>query len=195
MSKIFFRRHLPHLHFDEGSYFITARLYDPDRFQSADSNDRILKAGISLTEDFKRDFITYDDALHNRQTNIDYLKYQDVAEILASEFHRLDNKEYTLIAFTILSNHFHLLFNLLKGNSGISKIMKNIKGRSSLFINRKLNRTGKLWQDESYDRWIRNDIELYFTIKYILENPVKAGLVNNWSEWKYTYCKPEYIIL
>lgn len=193
MSKVFFKRHLPHLHFDEGIYFITSRLYDPRLFIY---EHKIARELNNLSEiDFQNHFIKYDSILNDSKTNIDYLKKVDVAQILVNELCKYDNKEYVLIAYTILSNHFHLLFKLLNGNSGISKIMKNIKGRSSIYINRELNRTGKLWQDESYDRWIRDDIELYFVIKYILENPVSAGLVDCWKKWEFTYCKKEYLVL
>jgi len=195
MNKIFHKRHLPHLHFNEGIYFITSRLYDPDLFISFGKEISTQNSKNLSEKDFQNHFIKYDKILNLSKININYLQIPEAAQILANEFHIYDSKEYKLIAYTILSNHFHLLFELLKGNSGISKIMKNIKGRSSLLINKKLNRTGKLWQDESYDRWVRNDIELYFVIKYILENPVKAGLVSNWQDWQFSFCKKEYLVL
>ncbi|MEP0861584.1 MAG: transposase [Ignavibacterium sp.] len=195
MNKIFHRRHLPHLHFNDGIYFITSRLYDPELFTKFDKEYYINHPNQLSNIDFQTHFVQYDEILNTYKSQIDYLKNPEIAEILLNEFHKLDGKEYNLIAYTILSNHFHLLFELLVANSGISKIMKMIKGRSSVFINRKLNRTGKLWQDESYDRWVRDDKELYFVIRYILENPVKAGLVKNWRDWKFTYCKQDFIVI
>ncbi len=195
MNKTFFRRNLPHLHFREGTYFITSRLYEPDLFHSASSVISANKTDYLSTEDFKSHFIKYDDSIHNEKASIHYLKEPAIVNILKNEFHRLDNIEYKLIAYTIMSNHFHLSFELNKENSGISKIMKSIKGRSALLINRQLNRSGKLWQDESYDRWIRDDVELYFIIKYILENPVKAGLAKHWQDWQFSFCKDDYLVL
>jgi REP element-mobilizing transposase RayT len=195
MNKTFFRRNLPHLHFNEGVYFITSRLYDPDLFHSTHSVNSVNKINNLLSEDFQSHFIKYDDLMHSAETDIHYLKKPSIANILKDEFHRLDSVEYDLIAYTILSNHFHLSFELNKENSGISKIMKSIKGRSALLINRHLNRRGKFWQDESYDRWVRDEVELYFVIKYILENPVKAGLVNYWHEWQFSFCKDAYLVL
>ncbi len=32
-------------------------------------------------------------------------------------------------------------------------------------------------------------------IQYVLMNPVSAGLVQNWKDWKFTYCHPDYIVL
>ena len=94
-----------------------------------------------------------------------------------------------------MPNHIHLVFKLLKSNRGISKIMQGIKGVSAIKCNELLKRKGKFWQDESYDRLIRDEVELYFIIRYVLLNPVKAGLIDDWNEWKYTFCHPDYVIL
>ena len=192
MNKIFFKRHLPHLHFNDGIYFITSRLYDPSNFYS------LMASGNNETDskdEFNSHFEEYDNYLHKMKSSIHYFDDFSVASILKNEFHNFDNREYELIAYTIMSNHFHLLFKLLSRNSGISKILQKIKGRSAFLINKYLNRKGKLWQDESYDRWVRDDKELYFIIKYILENPVKAGLVKTWNDYPFSYCKEEYLVL
>lgn len=127
----------------------------------------------------------YDSYLDKTEKEFFVFTINECAEILKHCLHFPDGKDYKLICYTIMPNHFHLVFELLDKNKGISAIK----------INKLLNKSGKFWQDESYDRWVRNDIELYFIIKYILLNPVKGGLVNNWFEWEHTYCKPNYIIL
>jgi REP element-mobilizing transposase RayT len=80
------------------------------------------------------------------------------------------------------------------GRDGVStydliKILESLKKYTALRINRVLHRTGAFWQHESYDHVIRNDDELEKTIRYVLYNPVKAGLVNKWENWKWSYCK------
>lgn len=94
-----------------------------------------------------------------------------------------------------MPNHFHMVFELLQNNKGISKIMQSIKRISVRDCNTILSRSGAFWQDESFDRWVRDEKELYFVIRYILMNPVTAGLVNDWKDWKFTYCHPDYLIL
>lgn len=56
-------------------------------------------------------------------------------------------------------------------------------------INLELGKTGVFWQAESYDHLIRSDRELGAIGNYILENPVKAGLVTKWEDWPYSYVK------
>jgi len=94
-----------------------------------------------------------------------------------------------------MPNHIHLVFKLLSENKSISRIMQSIKRTSARKSNMILNRAGKFWQDESYDRLVRDDKELYFIIKYVLMNPVNAGLTNNWNSWEYSYCDPNYLVL
>lgn len=192
----FSRRNLPHLYFSDGMYFITARLAGTLPFSIIKSLDKISNKfrGIPF-EEFRKHFLEYDAYLDKNFNSRLNLTENGLAEILAECLLYPDGKEYKLICYTIMPTHFHFAFELLPNNKGISKIMQSIKGISSRKINLKLNRTGKFWQDESYDRWIRSGVELFYVIKYTLENPVKAGLVKNWDEWKYTYCRGEYLIL
>jgi REP element-mobilizing transposase RayT len=55
--------------------------------------------------------------------------------------------------------------------------------------NRELGRQGPFWQDESHDRVVRNENELNRVIQYVLDNPVKAGLVQTWEEWLWSYVR------
>ena len=56
--------------------------------------------------------------------------------------------------------------------------MKSLKGFTARQANRLLGRTGEpFWQQESYDHWVRSEIEWNRIAGYIEDNPVKAGLV------------------
>ncbi len=69
--------------------------------------------------------------------------------------------------------------------------MRLIKGRSARSANRILQRSGRFWQDESYDHFVRDEHELENIIRYILYNPVVAGLAKNWQDWPFTYLSQE----
>ncbi|HEX6982417.1 MAG TPA: transposase, partial [Balneolaceae bacterium] len=107
-----------------------------------------------------------------------------------------DKEHYDLYAFTIMPNHVHLVFrhlNISKSSEyGVTSIMQSIKSYTALECNKVLGRKGVFWQSESYDRVIRDQNELEKTIRYTLNNPVKAGLIDHWQEWSYNYCKPEF---
>lgn len=74
----------------------------------------------------------------------------------------------------------------------VTKILHSIKSYTALECNKLLDRKGTFWQSESYDRVIRSSDELENTIRYVLNNPVKAGLVEEWTNWPHSYCKPEF---
>ena len=57
--------------------------------------------------------------------------------------------------------------------------MNGIKGVSPHKINLKRNTSETIWQDESFDRIIRNAEELKEKINYMLNNPLKKGLTDN----------------
>ena len=119
-----------------------------------------------------------------------YLSISKIAEEAVKPIHFADSKESKLICYCVMPNHIHLVFRLLQNNSGISKITLSIKRISSRRCNELLKTKGKFWQAESFDRLLRDNKELFHIINYIVDNPVNAGLVNDFREWKYTYvCK------
>ncbi len=187
------KRNLPHLYFNDGMYFITYRLKN----SIPQTLLKIIHSDLKNLDNTKYERIIkkYDSVLDSGEYGKQYLAEKDIADVCKNTLHYPDGKDYNLICYTIMPNHIHLVFELLSGNKGISKIMQSIKRISARKSNLFLQREGSFWQDESFDRWIRNEKELYFTIKYVLENPVKAGLVNNWFDWEYTYCNKNYLVL
>ena len=74
----------------------------------------------------------------------------------------------------------------------LTDILQNYKKYTARMSNLILNRTGQFWQHESYDHVIRDQDELNRIINYVLQNPVKAGLVENPEDWKWSYYKREF---
>ena len=72
--------------------------------------------------------------------------------------------------------------------------MQDIKKFTAREANKVLDRKGKFWQHESYDHVVRDQKELREIVKYILNNPVKAGLCEDIDKWKWNYFNPKYFI-
>jgi putative transposase len=193
MYKSFHRRNLPHLYFNDGIYFITYRLADTIPLTILNELSSSFKSGDD--EKAKRIFRKYDSIIDSCRFGEKFLTIKEIAFICKSTLHYPDGKDYRLLCYCIMPNHIHLVFKLLDGTKGISKIMQSIKRISARKSNLLLNRAGKFWQDESFDRWIRDDKELFYIVRYILLNPVKAGMVKNWNDWEFTYCHPDYLVL
>jgi REP element-mobilizing transposase RayT len=77
----------------------------------------------------------------------------------------------------------------------LSRIMESLKRHSARRSNIVLHRTGRFWQKESYDHVVRDGNELNNIIRYIIDNPVKAGLISSFDQWKWIYFNEEYFLL
>jgi putative transposase len=86
-----------------------------------------------------------------------------------------NKKFYTLHAVIVMPDHVHMILEPLPGYS-LSRIMKGIKGASARKINKARNSYGSIWQDESFDRIIRDEKEYNEKMIYMFENPLRAGL-------------------
>lgn len=124
-EKSFHRRNLPHLYYNDGTYFITFRLANSIPLEALKKLQ--LNQKSKTDEQNKRLFKKYDSLLDSSDYGEKYLSIPKVAEIVKFTLHFPDQKDYKLICYTIMPNHVHLVFELLKLNKGISKIMQSIK--------------------------------------------------------------------
>jgi REP element-mobilizing transposase RayT len=207
----FYRRKLPHWQPEGARYFITFRLAGSlprkvieelkklrQKFQNGEVLDDSDRPKLFQEKIFQK----YEQALDAENTGPIWLKTPAIANLVQESIHYRDSKEYDLYAYCIMSNHVHLVFqhlskklntNVVEKNFPITKILQELKRYTAYKSNKILGRTGAFWQSESYDRVIRDKDELENTILYTLNNPVKAGLVERWEGWPYSYCKPEFI--
>jgi len=101
-------------------------------------------------------------------------------------------KYYLLAAVVVMPDHVHLLLRPLPGIE-LSRIMKGIKGVSARLINQARQTAGQVWQDESWDRIVRDYAEFEEKLTYMADNPIKAGLVRALEEWDAWYCAGDLI--
>ena len=69
----------------------------------------------------------------------------------------------------------------------LAVIIQSLKGYTAFKANRLLGSEGEFWAHESYDHWIRNDVEWQRTVAYVLNNPLKAGYVERWQDWEWSF--------
>jgi REP element-mobilizing transposase RayT len=69
----------------------------------------------------------------------------------------------------------------------LAAIMQSLKGYTAFKANQVLGREGDFWAHESYDHWIRDNDEWQRIVAYVLNNPLKAGYVKRWQDWKWSY--------
>ncbi len=88
---------------------------------------------------------------------------------------------YRLHAWCVMPNHVHALVEPFAEHK-LPAILHSWKSFTAKAANRLLGRTGEFWQEEYYDHLIRDEADHAHALRYILENPVKAGLTGwQWS--------------
>jgi putative transposase len=93
-------------------------------------------------------------------------------------------------AWCLMNNHVHLL--LKEGIEGLSITMKRIGVSYVWYYNLKYNTTGHLFQDRFRTENVESNVNLFRVIRYIHQNPVKAGIVKRSDEWKWSSCAGYY---
>ncbi|AMJ67619.1 transposase [Hymenobacter sp. PAMC 26628] len=142
----------------------------------------------------RRYFGAFDQLLDTDDGGPIWLRQAAVAQVVAEALHFRHGRDYTLWAYCIMANHVHLLVSPFEaGGQPFHRILQSLKARTARRCNELIAGTGDaFWQPESYDHYVRNTAEMDRIIAYILNNPVKAGLVNDWTQWPHTYLNPDW---
>jgi len=98
--------------------------------------------------------------------------------------------EVGIYSWCLMSNHVHLL--LKEGNEDVSTTMKRIGVSYVSYYNWKYRTTGHLFQDRFKSENIEDIRYLLTVVRYIHQNPVKAGIVNRMDEWRWSSCRQYY---
>jgi REP element-mobilizing transposase RayT len=106
------------------------------------------------------------------------LRVPEAADAVVAEMQRDDGTLFEVGCRVVMSNHVHAVVRPLEPEFPLENVLKRWKGASAVAINRLRERTGTLWQRESFDRIIRDEEHLWRAIQYIGRNPRKAGLSN-----------------
>lgn len=98
--------------------------------------------------------------------------------------------ELNVYAWCLMGNHIHLL--LKEGNESISITMKRIGVSFVSYYNWKYKTTGHLFQDRFKSEKVETGRYLVTVVRYIHQNPLKAGIVDRLDEWKWSSCLGYY---
>ena len=200
--KPFYERNLPHYQPEKGTFFLTYRLFGSipmsvlREFEKHYQRIKRCQRTISSAR-FKRWQASYYKRIDNfldTQLNEPYWLNDDrIARIVYDSLLFNDGKVYDLWNFTIMPNHVHVLMTLKQSALPLYSILQSHKKFTSRKCNELLNKNGQFWENETYDHVVRKDGEFESIVNYILNNPVKAGYVKHWSDWKWNYLHPSLV--
>jgi len=80
------------------------------------------------------------------------------------------------LAWVIMPDHLHWLFVLKRHD--LASVLRNIKSRSAIAINKHTGGAGKIWQKGYHDHAVRRDDDLKTIARYVVANPLRAGITD-----------------
>ena len=91
------------------------------------------------------------------------------------------------IAWVVMPDHLHWLFELRE--DPLERIMQCVKSRSAIALNKATGGAGRVWQTGYHDIALRREDDLKHLARYVLANPLRAGLVETIRDYPLRDCK------
>lgn len=105
-----------------------------------------------------------------------------LGRLVVSEFRRAEISGLaTSLAWVVMPDHFHWLLELKQGS--LASLIKQVKGSSAVAVNRASSKKGRLWQTDFHDKALRREEDLQKHARYIVANPLRAGLVQRVGDY------------
>ena len=114
------------------------------------------------------------------------LRQPGAAKIVMDAMRHFDGERYELDAACVMPNHAHALLCPIVPQT-LSSVMHSWKSFTSKQLNRLFDRSGRIWEPESFDHLVRTGRSNDGFIRYIAENPANAGL----PDWPWIHIAPQ----
>jgi REP element-mobilizing transposase RayT len=190
-------KHLPHFDLPGARQFITYRL--ADAMPVARRSE--WEAFLALEED--REKQRKIEAYLDRGYGECHLRDPRIADLVQQNLWHHDGVKYRLLAWVVMPNHVHALVEIWNVPMGgvlqswksytAKEALKILRGGDGSSPNFKPKARGEepspprtFWEEDYFDRYVRDDEHYGRVVRYIENNPVKAGLVKAPEEWAWS---------
>jgi REP element-mobilizing transposase RayT len=195
-------RNLPHWRQDGATYFVTFRLHDSLPKTKLNELEQLrheweLRHPSPPTEsDFENltlETMRCVERWLDQGLGSCRLKDSWAASLVVDAMHHFDEQRYELGSYVVMPNHVHAVVRpLVCDEEPLERILQSWKRYTAREINRRFELTGTFWQDESFDRIIRDEEHLWQVLQYIGTNPAKTGLSREQCP---SWVRPEWVSL
>jgi len=175
---------LPHWEQPGGSYFITFRLADSIPQEKLEcwmiERDRWLAMhpkpwNADQEAEYHKKFSSRIEKWLDQGLGECVLRQSNAAQAVRDVLMAFNGTRYQHHAWVIMPNHVHLLVSLA-ANTPLDDSLKAWKGASARAVNLAVGRSGTLWQENYFDRLIRDSTHFFNAARYIRRNPTMARL-------------------
>ena len=101
-------------------------------------------------------------------------------EIAVSQLHELHGDLWSILCYVVMPDHVHSI--VINRSDSLIDFVRLFKGRSAAALRRNIG-LKNVWQESFHDRMVRRSDDLGEIIKYVYDNPVRAGFVDSFKEW------------
>ena len=137
----------------------------------------------------------FPDDLHTFQRRR-YCVSEDVVEIVRSTFFRTGvDHGFAIPAYCFMPEHLHMLAEAATTSADLRIFINMAKQRSAYEVHGSVR--GRLWQAGYFDRVLRQEDDLFAVARYIVQNPVRAGLARTPVEYSFcgsTMCSKDELV-
>jgi len=185
-------RNLPHWRQDGATYFVTFNL--ADALPGPKKNElKAMRREWELRHPPPRDQATWTAYARTVFEKVEkwvdsgygrcwFRQFPYAAELKRAILHYHETR-YEIGCFAVMPNHCHLVIRPFESHE-LEDEVGSLKSVTARFVGRAESLSGGLWQQESYDRIIRDEEHLYRVVQYIGANPRRAGLPRElWWRW------------
>jgi putative transposase len=126
--------------------------------------------------------------LYNRGANKEkiFLERKNYLLFLEKMKYYKDKYHIEIIAYCLMMNHFHLFVKQQTNMGNISSFISCLINSYTKSFNKSYQRTGTLFESKIKSKLVEDETYFKWIIKYILENPVKAGIVEHIEDYEYS---------
>jgi hypothetical protein len=195
-----YHRNLPHWRQDGATYAVTFRLADSipqkqllalKRWRAIWEKEYPEPRSEADWQQLAREITRKTEAWMDEGYGECVFRDRELANEMSKSLLHFQDQRCVTTCFTVMPNHVHAVMRPLSVGDGLGRppyeleeLLDSIKGFVSRKVNSRLGRSGALWQEESYDRIIRDEEHLYRVVQYIGRNPGEAGLARHeWIRW------------
>jgi len=187
-----YERNLPHWRQAGASYFVTIHL--ADALPAAKRNEVVAMRrewelrhppprNEAIWATFARDIFHHVERWMDAGEGACWFRQAQYADELQRAILHFHGQRYEVGCFVVMANHCHLAIRPFDGYD-LENEVGAMKSVAANFVNKREGRRGELWQQESYDRIIRDAEHLYRVVQYIVANPLRAGTPRDaWRRW------------
>jgi putative transposase len=187
-----YQRSLPHWRQEDATYFVTFRLGDSlpqeklrylQRLREEWTRTHPGQPSNEELENHTRTLLQQAEKWLDEGYGSCLLANGGCAKELEDAILRFQHDRYFVSCYVVMPNHCHLSIKPL-GQWDLGDILQPMKGVAAHRINKLRGTSGSIWQDESYDRIIRDREQLWRVIQYIGKNPKLSNIpVDAWQRW------------